>query len=141
MSNFREELAKETKIITHYIKDLSFENLQDINNQNFHKNDVKFSDNINAILQTYNEKNFSVLLKYTCDCSLIKKKEKVFILEIDYFGLFEINKREDYTQEVLTKSGISLLYPKLKPLIEYISQNGAPLGITLNDLDFNLIKN
>ena len=141
MSNFREELAKETKIITHYIKDLSFENLQDVNNQNFHKNDVKFSDNINAILQTYNEKNFSVLLKYTCDCSLIKKKEKVFILEIDYFGLFEINKREHYTQEVLTKSGITLLYPKLKPLIEYISQNGAPLGITLNDLDFNLIKN
>ena len=141
MSNFREELAKETKIITHYIKDLSFENLQDINNQNFHKNDVKFSDNINAILQTYNQKNFSVLLKYDCNCTLIKKKEKVFILEIDYFGLFEINKREDYTQEVLTKSGISLLYPKLKPLIEYISQNGAPLGITLNDLDFNLIKN
>ena len=141
MSDFREELAKETKIIKHYIKDLSFENLQDVNNQNFHKDDVEFSDNINAILQTYNEKNFSVLLKYTCDCSLIKKKEKVFILEIDYFGLFEINKREDYTQEVLTKSGVMLLYPKLKPLVEYISQNGAPLGISLNDLDFNLIKN
>ena len=52
MSNFREELAKETKIITHYIKDLSFENLQDVNNQNFRKNDVEFSDNINAIFQT-----------------------------------------------------------------------------------------
>ena len=141
MSDFREELAKETKIIKHYIKDLSFENLQDVNNQNFHKADVEFSDNINAILQTYNQKNFSVLLKYDFNCTLIKKKEKIFILEIDYFGLFEISKREDYTQNALTKSGITLLYPKLKPLVEYISQNGAPLSITLNDLDFNLIKN
>jgi len=141
MSDFREELAKETKIIKHYIKDLSFENLQDVNNQNFNKDDVEFSDSINAILQTYNKKNFSVLLKYTCDCTLIKKKDKVFILEIDYFGLFEINKIEDYTQDVLTKSGVTMLFPKLKPLVEYISQNGAALGITLNDLNFNLIKN
>ena len=141
MSDFREELAKETKIIKHYIKDLSFENLQDVNNQNFNKDDVEFSDNINAILQTYNKKNFSVLLKYTCDCTLIKKKDKVFILEIDYFGLFEINKIDDYTQDVLTKSGVTMLFPKLKPLVEYISQNGAPLGITLNDLNFNPIKN
>jgi len=141
MSDFREELAKETKIIKHYIKDLSFENLQDVNNQNFNKDDVEFSDSINAILQTYNKKNFSVLLKYTCDCTLIKKKDKVFILEIDYFGLFEINKIEDYTQDVLTKSGVTMLFPKLKPLVEYISQNGAPLGITLNDLNFNPIKN
>lgn len=141
MSDFREELAKETKIIKHYIKDLSFENLQDVNNQNFNKGDVEFSDNINAILQTYNKKNFSVLLKYTCDCTLIKKKEKIFILEIDYFGLFEINKIEDYTQDVLTKSGVTLLFPKLKTLVEYISQNGAPISISLNNLDFNLIKN
>ena len=134
-------MTKNTKIIKHYIKDLSFENLRDINSQNFRKDDVKISDNINAIFQTYNEKNFSVLLKYTCDCTLIQKKEKVFILEIDYFGLFEINKREDYTQDVLTKSGLTLLYPKLKPLVEYISHNGAPLSISLNDLGFNLIKN
>ena len=141
MSDFREELAKETKIIKHYIKDLSFENLQDVNNQNFNKDDVEFSDSINAILQTYNKKNFSVLLKYTCDCTLIKKRDKIFILEIDYFGLFEIDKRENYSKDILTKSGIILLYPLLKPLVEYISQSGAPFSISLNDLDFNLIKN
>ena len=141
MGNLREELAKETKIIKHYIKDLSFENLQDINNQRFHKDDVEFSDNINAVFQTYNEKNFSVLLKYTCDCTLIKKRDKIFFLEIDYFGLFEIDKRENYSRDILTKSGIILLYPLLKPLVEYISQSGAPFSISLNDLDFNSMKN
>ena len=141
MGNLREELAKDTKIIKHYIKDLSFENLQDINNQRFHKDDVELSNNMNAVFQTYNEKNFSVLLKYTCDCTLIKKRDKIFILEIDYFGLFEIDKRENYSKDILTKSGIILLYPLLKPLVEYISQSGAPFSISLNDLDFNLIKN
>ena len=141
MSDFREELAKETKIIKHYIKDLSFENLQDVNNQNFNKDDVEFSDSINAILQTYNKKNFSVLLKYTCDCKLIKKKDKVFILEVDYFGLFEINKRDDHNQDELTKRGCILLYPILKPIVEDITKKGSLFSISLSNLDFNLIKN
>src|SRR6056300_100241 len=132
MSNLRQNSTKNTKIIKHYIKDLSFENLKDVNRQNFRKDDVAFSDNITAIFQTYNEKNFSVLLKYTCDCTLIKKKEKVFILEIDYFGLFEINNREDYTHDILTEGGITLLYPKLKPIVEYISQNGTLVSVSLN---------
>jgi preprotein translocase subunit SecB len=102
---------------------------------------VEFSNNINAIFQTYNEKNFSVLLKYNYDCTLIKKKEKIFILEIDYFGLFEINKRDDYNQDELTKVGCILLYPILKPIVEDITKKGTLFSISLDNLDFNLIKN
>ena len=141
MSNLRQSLDIEAKIIKHYIKDLSFENLQDLNNQNFKEDELKFSDNISAIFQTYNEKSFSVLLKFICDCTLIKNNEKCFILEIDYFGLFEINKRDDYTQDELTKRGCILLYPKLKSIVEDITKKGTLFSISLNNLDFNLIKN
>lgn len=141
MSNLRQSLDIEAKIIKHYIKDLSFENLQDINNQNFKEDEIKFSDNISAIFQTYNEKNFSVLLKFTCDCSLVKNNEKCFILEIDYLGLFEVNKRENYSQDQLTKRGCILLYPILKPIVEDITKKGTLFSISLNNLDFNLIKN
>ena len=141
MSNFKQSLDIEAKIIKHYIKDLSFENLQDINNQNFKQDELKFTDNITAIFQTYNEKNFSVLLKFICDCSLIKNNEKYFILEIDYLGLFEVNKRENYSQDELTKRGCILLYPILKPIIEDITKKGTLFSISLNNLDFNLIKN
>ena len=141
MSNLKQDFTKETTIIKHYIKDLSFENLQGINNQNFHKDDVKLFDNISAIFQNYNENDFSILLKYNCDCTLEKNNQKVFVLEIDYFGLFNINKKEDYTQDILTQSGVALLYPILKHVVEYITKNGAPFSISLNDLDFNLIKN
>lgn len=141
MSNLRQSLDIEAKIIKHYIKDLSFENLQDINNQIFKEDEIKFSDNISAIFQTYNEKNFSVLLKFTCDCSLVKNNEKCFILEIDYLGLFEVNKRENYSQDELTKRGCILLYPILKPIVEDITKKGTLFSISLNNLDFNLIKN
>ena len=141
MSNLRQSLDIEAKIIKHYIKDLSFENLQDLNNQNFKEDELKFSDNISAIFQTYNEKSFSVLLKFICDCTLIKNNEKCFILEIDYFGLFEVNKRENYSQDELTKRGCILLYPILKPIVEDITKKGTLFSISLNNLDFNLIKN
>jgi len=141
MSNLRQSLDIEAKIIKHYIKDLSFENLQNLNNQNFKEDELKFSDNISAIFQTYNEKNFSVLLKFICDCTLIKNNEKCFILEIDYFGLFEVDKRENYSQDELTKRGCILLYPILKAIVEDITKKGALFSISLNNLDFSLIKN
>ena len=141
MSNLRQSLDIEAKIIKHYIKDLSFENLQDLNNQNFKEDELKFSDNISAIFQTYNEKSFSVLLKFICDCTLIKNNEKCFILEVDYFGLFEVDKRENYSQDELTKRGCILLYPILKPIVENITKKGTLFSISLNNLDFNLIKN
>ena len=141
MSNFKQSLDIEAKIIKHYIKDLSFENLQDLNNQNFKEDELKFSDNISAIFQTYNEKSFSVLLKFICDCTLIKNNEKCFILEVDYFGLFEVDKRENYSQDELTKRGCILLYPILKPIVEDITKKGTLFSISLNNLDFNLIKN
>jgi len=141
MSNLRQSLDIEAKIIKHYIKDLSFENLQDLNNQNFKEDELKFSDNISAIFQTYNEKNFSVLLKFICDCTLIKNNEKCFILEVDYFGLFEVDKRENYSQDELTKRGCILLYPILKPIVEDITKKGTLFTVSLSDLDFNLIKN
>ena len=141
MSNLRQSLDIEAKIIKHYIKDLSFENLQDLNNQNFKEDELKFSDNISAIFQTYNEKSFSVLLKFICDCTLIKNNEKCFILEIDYFGLFEVDKRENYSQDELTKRGCILLYPILKAVVKDINKKGTLFTVSLNDLDFNLIKN
>ena len=141
MSNLRQSLDIEAKIIKHYIKDLSFENLQDLNNQNFKEDELKFSDNISAIFQTYNEKSFSVILKFICDCTLIKNNEKCFILEIDYFGLFEVDRRENYSQDELTKRGCILLYPILKNIVEDITKKGTLFSISLNNLDFNLFKN
>ena len=141
MRNLREHATDEPKIIKHYIKDLSFENLQSISDENFKKKELEFSNNIGVTFQTYTEKTFSIILKYTCDCTIVKNRKKSFILEIDYFGLFEVNKRENYNQGELTKRGCILLYPILKAVVKDITKKGTLFTVSLNDLDFNLIKN
>jgi len=140
MSIKLQELSSDTTIVKHYIKDLSFENLCNINNQDLKKDEVKISDNISVVFQAYNDDNFSVLFKYSCDCLLVENKKRVFILEIDYFGLFKKNNISDYSNDDLAKAGCIILYPILKPIVEYITQNGAPINITLTEPDFNLIK-
>jgi len=140
MNNNPQNLSSNTTIIKHYIKDLSFENLRDVNNQNFNKNDVKISDNINAIFQAYNNDNFSVLVKYSCDCTSAKDDKKVFILEIDYFGLFKGINMADSSQDDLVKEGFTILYPILKSVVEYITQHGSPVNILMKEPDFNLMK-
>ena len=64
----------------------------------------------------------------------------VIFLLIDYLGLFEVNKRENYSQDELTKRGCILLYPILKPIVEDITKKGTLFSISLNNLDFNLIE-
>jgi preprotein translocase subunit SecB len=140
MSIKLQELSSDTTIVKHYIKDLSFENLCNINNQDLKKDEVKISDNISVVFQAYNDDNFSVLFKYSCDCLLVENEKRVFILEIDYFGLFKKNNISDYSNDDLAKAGCIILYPILKPIVEYITQNGAPINITLTEPDFNLIK-
>ena len=140
MSIKLQKLSSDTTIIKNYIKDLSFENLCDFNNQSFTENDLKISDNISAIFQTYKDNNFSVLLKYSCDCFFKKDEKRVFILEIDYFGLFKKNNMSDYSNDDLVKVGCILIYPRLKSIVEYFSMHGAPIKITLTEPDFNLIK-
>ena len=140
MSNKLQELSSDTTIVKHYIKDLSFENFCDIDNQNLKKDEVKISDNIRVVFQAYNDDNFSVLFKYSCDCLLVENEKRVFILEIDYFGLFKKNNMSNHSNDDLTKAGCMILYPILKPIVEYIAQNGSPIHITLTEPDFNLIK-
>ena len=140
MSIKLQKLSSDTTIIKHYIKDLSFENLCDLNNQDFKEDEIKISDNIRVVFQNYSDHNFSVLFKYSCDCLFVKDKKRVFILEIDYFGLFKKNNMSDYSNDDLVKVGCIFIYPKLKSIVEYISMHDAPIKIMLTEPDFNSIK-
>ena len=140
MSIKLKELSSDTTIVKHYIKDLSFENLCDINKQDLKKDEVKISDNIKVVFQPYNDDNFSVLFKYSCDCLLVENEKSIFILELDYFGMFKKSNMSNYSNDNLAKAGCIILYPILKTIVEYIAQNGAPIKITLTEPDLNLIK-
>ena len=124
------------KIIKSFIKDLSYENPQNVNDVNPTNNKIDF--NTSVVYQPYDNNHFSLILKYRLDCSVEKNEKQLFNLELDYFGFFEILKFNNYDQKFLAEMGTKLLFPLVKEIIEDITQKGGSIPISLNEIDFNL---
>ena len=140
MNNVNVNKKNSVKLLKNYIQDLSFENPQNINENNSvnnNNNDIKI--NMNVIFKPYEKNFFSLTLKYTLDCSSKQNNKKLFNLELDYFGFFEILEHE-HNQKLLTEKGIKLLFPYAKEIIENITQKGGSVPILLKEIDFELEK-
>ena len=141
MNNVNVNKKDTIKLVKNFIKDLSFENPQNINENNYvNNNDNDIDVNMNVVFKPYNNNFFSLNLKYTLDCSSKKNKKKLFNLELDYFGIFEILEIDNHDQKLLTEKGIGLLFPFVKEIIEDITRKGGSVPILLNEINFNLKK-
>ena len=129
------------KILKNFIQDLSFENPQNVNDNNYiNNNNNDININMSVIFKPYKNNRFSLILKFTLDCSSKKNKKILFNLELDYFGFFEILGKTNHDQKLLTEKGIKLLFPFCKEIIEDITRKGGSIPILLNEIDFNLEK-
>lgn len=141
MNNVNENKSNELELIRHYIKDLSFENPQDINQNKSNQNiNYEISSNMNVIYKPYHNNFFSLIIKITLDCSSKMEKNKLSHLELDYFSLFK-KLTENLDQKSLTENGLKLIFPYAKTIIEEISNKGGCVPISLNDVNFNLVEN
>ena len=137
MNNVNVNQDYNIKIIKNFIKDLSFENPYNLNHNNFiDNNNIDF--NTSVIFKPFDNNYFSLILKYTLDCSSKQNKKILFNLELDYFGYFKILGNKNYDQKSLAEEGTKLLFPFVKEIIEDITRKGGSIPILLNDLDFNL---
>ena len=128
-------------LLKHYIKDLSFENPQSIKENNSkNNNDSNISANINFIFEAFENDFFSLIFRYSCECSSKTSEKKLFLIELDYFGFFKILSSKSDNQVQLTKRGAQLILPFVKSIVEDISTKGGSLPITLENIDFDLIK-
>ena len=99
MNNVNVNKNDSIKIIKNFIQDLSFENPQNINeNNSVNNNNNDIDVKMNVVYKPYNNNFFSLNLKYTLDCSSKKNKKKLFFLELDYFGFFEILETNNHNQ-------------------------------------------
>ena len=129
------------EVIKHYIKDLSFENPQSIQENNWENNkNCNISQDMSFVHTPFKNNFFSITVKYSCDCSSKKTGEKLLVLELDYFGFFKIVSKSS-NKANLTKEGAKLILPYVKSIIEYITNRGGSIKITLKDVDLDLIKN
>tara|TARA_B100001093_G_scaffold407159_1_gene395745 strand:- start:831 stop:1259 length:429 start_codon:yes stop_codon:yes gene_type:complete len=128
-------------LIKHHIKDLSFENPQSILDNNAeNNNNNNISESVNFIYKPFDKDFFSIIFKYSCECSSKTNAKKLFLLELDYFGFFKIMNNKSDNQAELTKRGAQLIFPFVKSIVEDLSVKGGSLPITLRNLDFDLIK-
>ena len=141
MSNVNVNKNNSIKIRKNFIQDLSFENPQNINeNNSVNNNNNDIDVNMSVVYKPYNNNFFSLNLKFTIDCSSKKNKRKLFNLELDYFGFFEILETINHNQKLLTEKGTELLFPFAKEIIEDITRKGGSVPILLNEVKFNLKK-
>tara|TARA_B100000242_G_scaffold114280_1_gene79724 strand:+ start:1756 stop:2187 length:432 start_codon:yes stop_codon:yes gene_type:complete len=143
MNNVNVNKDDSIKLLKNFIKDLSFENPQKIDENNvYHVNNNDFNIDTNVFFKPYNNnKYFSLLLRYNFDCFSKESKNNLFNLELDYFGFFENLKQKNHDQEELIKIGVKILFPFVKEIVEDITRKGGSMPISLNEVDFRLIKN
>ena len=140
MNNVNVNKENSIKLLKKFIQDLSFENPQYINeNNSINNNNNNIKINMDVIFKPYEDNFFSLILKYSLDCSSKKNNKKLFNLELDYFGFFKILKN-NYDQKFLTEKGIKLLFPFAKEIIENVTQNGGSIPVLLKEIDFKLKK-
>ncbi len=141
MANVNENENFSIEVIKHYIKDLSFENPQSIQENNLENNkNCNISQNLSFVYTPFKNNFFSIIVKYNCECSSKKTGDKLLVLEFDYFGFFKILNNSS-NKANLTKEGVKLILPYVKSIIEDITNKGGSVKITLKDVDLDLIIN
>ena len=141
MTNVNGNEGLDIEVIKHYIKDLSYENPQSIQENNLENNkNCNISQNMSFVYTPFKNNFFSIIVKYSCDCSSKNTGNKLLILELDYFGFFKILNNSS-NKANLTKAGARLILPYVKSIIENITDKGGSIKISLEDVDLDLIKN
>ena len=141
MKKVNENAKADIKIIKHYIRDLSFENPQSLNENNAdNNNNNNISENMSFVHEPLKNNFFGITMKYSCECLSTKIEKKLFVLELDYFGLFKLVSNKSYNQADLTKIGAKLIFPFVKLIVEDISNKGGSVQISLKNIDFELVK-
>ena len=138
MVNVNEYSRPNLSILNQYIKDLSYENPQPNNFIQSNQKSPDISVNLSAVLQSYDRECIGVTLKIVCDSTF--KKNKLFHLELDYFGFFKIIGNLNFDKDILTNDAVRLIFPFARSIISNVTQNGGSTPILLDNVDFNLLK-
>ena len=138
MTKVNDFLRPKLNILNQYIKDLSYENPQSINLIQSDKVIADVSIDLNAFYQSYDNDCFDIILKIICHSTF--ENNKLFHLELDYFGFFKIVNNINFKEDLLTNEAARLIFPFARLIISNLTQNGGSLPILLDNVDFNLIK-
>jgi len=130
-----QEQAQGIAINAQYIRDLSFENPNPIENLMNQEETTSSSVNVEVGGQHLTEESFEVNLKIRAKVE--RSKKTVYLVELDYAGVFTLSGfPEDVTRLILFVECPRLLFPFARALVARVTQESGFPPLLLKPIDF-----
>ena len=124
-------------ILAQYVRDLSFENILAQKGVDGELNpEIQVNVNIDAKKRT-TEQQFDVIVKLRVDSKSKNTNNVLFVLELDYGGVFQIeNVPDDQLHPYLLIECPRMLFPFLRRIVSDITRDGGFPPLNLENIDF-----
>ena len=124
-------------ILAQYVRDLSFENILSQKGVDGEVNpEIQVNVNIDAKKRS-KDKQFEVIIKLRVDSKAKGTDNVLFVLELDYSGLFQIeNVPDDQLHPFLLIECPRMLFPFLRRIVSDITRDGGFPPLNLENIDF-----
>lgn len=143
MAEQKQAIQPNTKVLAQFIRDLSFENI--LAQKGLDTNtppDIKVKVNLDA-KKRKSENQYEVLIKLSVvssaktENSSESENSKLFILEIEYGGIFEVNGvPEDQIHPYLMIECPRILFPYLRRIVGDVTRDGGFPPLNLEQINF-----
>ncbi len=122
------------QIVNQYIRDLSFENVAAQNNKgNQSQPDINVQVNLDA--RKGQENQYEVIQKLTITAKA--EEETIFLLEIDYAGIFVIeNISDEQLHPFLMIECPRMLFPFVRRIVRDVTSDGGFPPLNVDNIDF-----
>lgn len=129
--------APQLQVLGQFIRDMSFENVAA--QRGFAGNvqpDIQVQVNLDARKREQDE-NYEVVLKLNIESKSKEGDDKLFILELEYSGIFHIsNVPEDQMHPFLLIECPRMIFPYVRRIVGDITRDGGYPPLNLENIDF-----
>ncbi len=124
-------------ILAQYVRDLSFENILAQKGIDGELNpEIQVNVNIDA-KKRMTDKQFDVIIKLRVDSKSSNTNNILFVLELDYGGIFQIeNVPDDQLHPYLLIECPRMLFPFLRRIVSDVTRDGGFPPLNLENIDF-----
>ena len=133
----KEKVSTKMKILGQFIKDLSFENIAaQESKQGTGTPNIEIKINLDASKRTQDDQ-YNSSIKISVESKDTKTKKNIFLLELDYGGIFKIeNIPDDQLHPFLMIECPRMLFPFVRRGVHDVPRDGGYPPLNLDSIDF-----
>ena len=137
MSEKKQEVSTRMQILGQFIKDLSFENIAaQESKQGTGTPNIEVKINLDASKRTQDDQ-YNSSIKISVESKDTKTNKNIFLLELDYGGIFKIeNIPDDQLHPFLMIECPRMLFPFVRRVVHDVTRDGGYPPLNLDSIDF-----